>query len=536
MLKIATIKDGLAKAFSGAFARLAFVAIALFICVNTAFAVKTYDTYYSPKNKERAVRKSTLYIILHTTEGASRGAGEKLKKNGEAHYMVDTTGKIYRIIDRTRVAFHCGRSMWNGRTSIDNYSIGIEVVGYHNKDLRKAQYKPLRDLVAELQRIYNIPDDRVLTHSMVAYGAPNQWHKRSHRGRKRCGMRMALSSVRINLGLYSKPAYDPDVKANRLVVADKELHQLLYSVDKRAATKSAPAAKSVTQSKQPVIRKPAVQPENVIGRRRSAWDIAGGAYDSETTLYIFPDGTRKCGDEITDWKAMKAGTQVIIGYKEEPPKKPEISAPAVQPDAVDEAQALAQYEAKEGDDSNIIGPRRSAWDIARDLYNAETTIYIFPDGTQKKGSEIKKWKSMKAGTKVIVQDGDDANEPETLVSLESASVSIDDLKKMADVALSSIAGAEWNSEKTIYILPGGKYFHGGEIDAERIASLTTDTVVLSGYRIGGPITAKKPAFDICGPMWQDSGTHYLFPNGKLVKGDEIDHKKIPAGTMVLYKD
>ncbi|MBR0056492.1 MAG: N-acetylmuramoyl-L-alanine amidase, partial [Kiritimatiellae bacterium] len=212
-------------------------ALAFFLALAApAFAaVPLLDTYYSPKNAERPVRSSTRFIILHTTEGAARGAGTKLQKNGEAHYMVDEAGRIYRIIDRKRVAYHCGRSMWNGLSSLDNYAIGIEVVGFHNKDPNAAQCKAIKSLLAELKKVYKVPDDRVLTHSMVAYGAPNQWHKRSHRGRKRCAMRMALPSVRRKLGLNAKPSYDPDVKAGRLVVADQALQKVLYSVEKKSA-------------------------------------------------------------------------------------------------------------------------------------------------------------------------------------------------------------------------------------------------------------------------------------------------------------
>ncbi len=37
------------------------------------------------------------------------------------------------------------------------------------------EYAALKELIGELQRIYHIPDERVLTHSMVAYGKPNRW-------------------------------------------------------------------------------------------------------------------------------------------------------------------------------------------------------------------------------------------------------------------------------------------------------------------------------------------------------------------------
>ena len=100
--------------------------------------------------------------------------------------------------------------------------------GYHDKPLTAAQYQVLGELIGELQSIYKIPDYNVLAHSHVAYGAPNKWQKRAHRGRKRCGMMFALPAVRARLNLKTRPGSDPDVKAGRLVVGDEYLAQVLY--------------------------------------------------------------------------------------------------------------------------------------------------------------------------------------------------------------------------------------------------------------------------------------------------------------------
>ena len=157
-------------------------------CVLVAPAL-VISNAYSPLNSKRPRRASTRYIVLHTTEGALTGSLNKARRYGEAHYLVAPDGHVYRVVDQRRVAFHAGRSLWDTRTNLDTVSIGIEVVGYHNKSISSAQVQALRELVEQLQRIYSIADDAVLTHSMVAYGAPNRWHRRSHRGRKRCGMR-----------------------------------------------------------------------------------------------------------------------------------------------------------------------------------------------------------------------------------------------------------------------------------------------------------------------------------------------------------
>jgi len=388
--------------------------------LEAAGAIAVHDTYYSPRNRERPLRKETRYIVIHTTEGPSRGSGNKLAQRGEAHYMIDEVGRIYRIVDQRRVAYHCGRCMWNGRTALDNCSVGIEMAGYHNRDISAAQYASLRDLLAELQRVYRIPDARVLTHSMVAYGTPNQWQRRSHRGRKRCAMRFAMTSVRARLGLTDKPARDPDVAAGRLVVADPYLHRVLY-----------------------------------------------GGSSSE------------------------------------------------------QARAAAQFAERE---SNVIGRGRSAWDVARDAYNSADTVYVLPDGSRKNGREIVNWRAIPSGTRVLLAGGD-ANPPETVRTLGQDGATA-----------TAVAGEESLKATTLYLQPDGRCLRGDALTAATVGLLPAGTRVLVGYRMEGPITARRRAFDICGPAWQEPDTYYLFPDGKLVSGNEVDAARIPSGTMLLFKE
>ena len=203
----------------------ALLALAVPLC---AGALSFSNRYRSPRNPERPIRKATRLVILHTTEAGARSSLNKLSERGEAHYCIDEKGVVYRIVDRNREAFHAGRSMWCGHEECDNHSIGIEVVGYHNKPVTLAQLEAIRDLVKILKKEYRLKDTQVICHSHVAYGAPNKWHKTKHRGRKRCGMLFAMPSIRKKLELSSKPAYDPDVRAKRLVVGDQYLHRVLY--------------------------------------------------------------------------------------------------------------------------------------------------------------------------------------------------------------------------------------------------------------------------------------------------------------------
>lgn len=224
-----------------------FVALLLFPA--SLFAIDASSRYRSPRNPERKVRRSTDLIILHTTEAPSRSSLNKLSDRGEAHYCVTEEGTIYRIVDRDKEAFHAGRSMWRGKEDVDKFSIGIECVGYHDKPMGTVQLVAIRNLVKELQSMYGISDDCVIAHSHVAYGAPNKWHRCKHRGRKRCGMQFAMPSVRKFLGLKSRPAYDPDVRARRLVSRDPYLDKVLYgNIDTMASKLGSPPPKSTSGS------------------------------------------------------------------------------------------------------------------------------------------------------------------------------------------------------------------------------------------------------------------------------------------------
>lgn len=203
------------------------LALCVFVQLATA-AVPVVTRFRSPKNPDRPARKSTSLIVLHTTEAPAKGSLRHLSERGECHYCVTEDGTVYQIVDRHRVAFHAGTSMWNNKTDVDDFSIGIECVGYHDKSMPMEQIRAISALVKELQGIYKLSDDKVVTHSMVAYGEANKWQKQKHRGRKRCGMLFAMPSVRHALGLTSRAAFDPDVKAKRLVNGDDLLAKVLY--------------------------------------------------------------------------------------------------------------------------------------------------------------------------------------------------------------------------------------------------------------------------------------------------------------------
>ncbi len=69
----------------------------------------------SPKRRTRPNRKNTKYIILHTTEANGSSSLNSLTRGGKASYMIDTAGKVYRIMKPNQISIGAGRSMWNGK-------------------------------------------------------------------------------------------------------------------------------------------------------------------------------------------------------------------------------------------------------------------------------------------------------------------------------------------------------------------------------------------------------------------------------------
>jgi hypothetical protein len=177
--------------------------------------------------------------------------------------------------------------MWNGMTRLNSCSIGIELVGYHNKQITQSQYQSVKHLLRILKSKYRLQDRAVLTHSQVAYSKPNEWVSENHRGRKFC----ASNFDRKLAGLSPTWSYDPDVKSGRLL-PNAMLSAIYYKthlpVRKRASS-------------------------NKIGPETSAWAIAGKQYDGPNTLYRFPNGWIISGNRIASrvgWDSIPDGTYV----------------------------------------------------------------------------------------------------------------------------------------------------------------------------------------------------------------------------------
>lgn len=85
------------------------------------------------------------------------------------HYIISREGKVYRLVEDKNIAYHAGESkVPDGRTNVNNFSIGIEIVNTKSEKPNDAQYDVLKKLLTYLKGEYEIK--YVLGHSDIASG------------------------------------------------------------------------------------------------------------------------------------------------------------------------------------------------------------------------------------------------------------------------------------------------------------------------------------------------------------------------------
>lgn len=383
-------------------------------------SIVDYRPHLNPRYK-RIKRATTAYIIVHTSElglqstlrVVSKGKwvhnGRRYTAGGHTHYVIARNGQTYRILDKQWIADHAGLSMWDGKTNLSQISIGIELVGYHYAPITASQYRSVGKLIDILQGVYGLDDRAVLTHSQIAYGGPNRWFKKIHRGRKRC----AQNFIRAKAGLGPTWSYDPDVRAGRLT-ADIDLAEVFYGKRSQLAK---------------------LDEANIISKTNTAWAIAGEDFDSQTTVYKFPNGRIITGDRITagnSWNRIPAKTVVLLN------------------------QEGNIKELRDDGPVKTISDGITAWALAGKLYNQETTIYLLPSGHIRKGSMINDWDDLPVRTKLIIgYEG-----PYELSKEQSAY---------------GIAGNKYKDAQTIYYLPPNQLLRGNTI--EDFSQLQSGTLI-----------------------------------------------------------
>jgi N-acetylmuramoyl-L-alanine amidase len=117
------------------------------------------------------------YLVIHYTAGGSAEGSVAWFRNAQAkvsaHLVIGRDGAITQVVPFNRVAWHAGKSQWDGRSGLNNFSIGIEL-----DNAGKLERVGRRWVSAATKRAY--PDDDVLVANHKHDGAgmlPSGWHE-----------------------------------------------------------------------------------------------------------------------------------------------------------------------------------------------------------------------------------------------------------------------------------------------------------------------------------------------------------------------
>lgn len=124
------------------------------------------------KNKSAWVNTCEFVILHHTATGENtiRWVLNTLTVGAvSCHYVVDTNGDTYKIGNDKDILWHAGLSEWKGKTDLNKYSIGIEVIWpLANGWFTDAQRSSVAELVKDLATKYGIPKENILRHKDIA--------------------------------------------------------------------------------------------------------------------------------------------------------------------------------------------------------------------------------------------------------------------------------------------------------------------------------------------------------------------------------
>ena len=86
-----------------------------------------------------------------------------------AHLLIRRNGEVIQFVPFHMRAWHAGVSMLEGRTRVNDFSIGIELEGSDHDSFEEVQYQTLSDVTRALQLAYpQISAQRIVGHAEIA--------------------------------------------------------------------------------------------------------------------------------------------------------------------------------------------------------------------------------------------------------------------------------------------------------------------------------------------------------------------------------
>ncbi len=126
---------------------------------------------FTQSNEKRNIK----FIVLHHIQGNSLdNALDQLYENKvSCHYLIDDNGNVFELIAEKDIAFHAGKSYWQGIDGLNKFSIGIELISSDPFSIgfNMPQMTACSELCRYLSKKYQITPRNIVGHSDIAYNA-----------------------------------------------------------------------------------------------------------------------------------------------------------------------------------------------------------------------------------------------------------------------------------------------------------------------------------------------------------------------------
>lgn len=135
-----------------------------------------YFSASSPNFDDRPDGTAIDMLVLHYTGMQSGEAALSRLRDRQAkvssHYLVETDGRIFTLVDEEKRAWHAGRSFWAGHPRVNDRSVGIEIVNpgheFGYTPFPEAQIAAVTALSQDILSRHPIPAQNVTGHADVA--------------------------------------------------------------------------------------------------------------------------------------------------------------------------------------------------------------------------------------------------------------------------------------------------------------------------------------------------------------------------------
>jgi N-acetyl-anhydromuramyl-L-alanine amidase AmpD len=139
--------------------------------------VKVQFINYGAKLNHSGTPREISTLVIHSmynpevADSFSSAACLSLLKryNVSAHFIIERQGQIIQLLPLSAISYHAGKSqMPDGRTGINQFSVGIELINSKYTEPTEMQYQSLFRLTERLSKRH--PIRSILRHSDIAPG------------------------------------------------------------------------------------------------------------------------------------------------------------------------------------------------------------------------------------------------------------------------------------------------------------------------------------------------------------------------------